>query len=238
MPSTMASTVDTWQLRPLRSQLDRAHESHQVFRQPRRRHRRRCRRRLMRTTPNVPHPGQGTTVAAIRSMKVWMWLYQQRRLDGRQATNPQLVTPKEGWFWYWYKNLGFPTVLQGQTQEEARAALDNLMLRYNGSTCKYASNNNADESRSQNTADERTEEATPVTTAMVKSENTGIAGIEEAIDHGNKFLAWLENCSLPRISTLNLVHLRFLLDTLKSVRDDIPPRSKANRKKSSEPAQQ
>ncbi|XP_053969985.1 protein distal antenna isoform X2 [Anastrepha ludens] len=41
-------------------------------------------------------------------------------------------------------------------------------------------------------------------------------GNSEAIEHGEKFLKWLENCSNPRITASHLMQLRFLISALKS----------------------
>uniref|UniRef100_A0A1A9W7E3 HTH psq-type domain-containing protein n=1 Tax=Glossina brevipalpis TaxID=37001 RepID=A0A1A9W7E3_9MUSC len=41
----------------------------------------------------------------------------------------------------------------------------------------------------------------------------------EAIKHGEKFLHWLENCSSPRVTAMQLVQLRCLIATVKSVEE-------------------
>ncbi|XP_055851880.1 protein distal antenna [Episyrphus balteatus] len=38
----------------------------------------------------------------------------------------------------------------------------------------------------------------------------------EAIEHGEKFLKWLENCSNPRVTSVQLMQLRFLISAIKS----------------------
>jgi len=38
----------------------------------------------------------------------------------------------------------------------------------------------------------------------------------EAIRHGEKFLQWLENCSNPRVTAVQLMQLRFLIAAIKS----------------------
>ncbi|XP_037956306.1 protein distal antenna-like [Teleopsis dalmanni] len=42
---------------------------------------------------------------------------------------------------------------------------------------------------------------------------------DEAIKHGEKFLKWLENCSNPRVTSVQLMQLRFLIAAVKSNAD-------------------
>ncbi|KAM8703706.1 hypothetical protein ACLKA7_008350 [Drosophila subpalustris] len=56
------------------------------------------------------------------------------------------------------------------------------------------------------------------------------ADVEEvvAIRHGEKFLQWLENCSNPRVTAVQLMQLRFLIAAIKSSSDPTAGQGQAN----------
>ncbi|CAD1477352.1 unnamed protein product, partial [Heterotrigona itama] len=41
---------------------------------------------------------------------------------------------------------------------------------------------------------------------------------EEAIEHGEKFLKWLDKCSEPAVTRLQIIQFKYLLDNLKARR--------------------
>ncbi|XP_075147388.1 protein distal antenna [Haematobia irritans] len=50
------------------------------------------------------------------------------------------------------------------------------------------------------------------------------ADSKEAIKYGERFLQWLENCSNPRVTAVQLMQLRFLISSVKGS-DEIPPKT-------------
>lgn len=175
---------------------------------------------------------------------MWTWLLQQHRMLNGQTTELPPIDPNDGhsWFWHWWKSCSFPLMLgQSATSEHVRAMLDAVL---GANTNNTASNMNGNVSRGQNNADERYYQSDvpmelrghnvvyededvpmePMETTM--DNNPGSAGIEEAIEHGDRFLEWLENCSTPSISRMQIVQFRYLLDTLKLVRDLSPRQSR------------
>lgn len=173
---------------------------------------------------------------------MWTWLHQQQRMfNGRQSTGlpPINLHDGSGWFWQWWKTYNLMTGGQSATPEQARAILD-AVLAHNTNNSASDTNDDSrsqnnerhhrsiqDEMRSQSDMDEAQGQniAYEGTEAMqiAMNANSGSAGIEDAIQHGDMLLEWLDNCSIPRISRMQIVQFKCLLDTLKLVRD-LPPR--------------
>ncbi|XP_014096147.2 protein distal antenna [Bactrocera oleae] len=83
------------------------------------------------------------------------------------------------------------------------------------SNISYGSDNNqnsSDENVNNNNHSNKTDEEEPFKLLTLKKED----GDYEAINHGEQFLKWLENCSNPRITASHLMQLRFLISALKS----------------------
>ncbi|EDV93876.1 protein distal antenna [Drosophila grimshawi] len=84
---------------------------------------------------------------------------------------------------------------------------------FNSETQQHQHHNNNDVSASNNNNNNsnKTDE----------EERAKYADIEElaAIRHGEKFLQWLENCSNPRVTAVQLMQLRFLIAAIKSGSD-------------------
>ncbi|XP_013114943.1 protein distal antenna [Stomoxys calcitrans] len=109
---------------------------------------------------------------------------------------------------------------------ECRDVLDNLLYRINstpnapsgisdsdasylndqndGNLCPHNNNNN----NSNKTDEEEWSKC---------NEHEEDSEYSEAIKHGEKFLKWLENCSNPRVTAVQLMQLRFLISSVKGV---------------------
>lgn len=152
---------------------------------------------------------------------VWYWLKTQQAMLGLQNTS-QAVDQNSSWFWKWYKQFYTPqsdTMLYQQLTKDnsenhnkiekpktqnnkSRAVLDNLLL-----------NNNNEPSLSvvQPEKNEKTQELSP----------------SEALEHGEKFLKWLECFSDPSVTAMQVLQFRYLLNNVRSCTDrknstDIP----------------
>ncbi|XP_043271906.1 protein distal antenna [Venturia canescens] len=142
---------------------------------------------------------------------LWNWLTQQQQLMGQQSAsfNPS-VGPHDGsWFWQYYKQCGFsltsPTSIAAtpvakKSPSKTRALLDNVLCN---------NNNNENVKRSLNMdeieADSHRDDEQSLST-------------EEAIEHGEKFFKWLDRCSDPAVTRLQIMQFKYLLDNLKSCR--------------------
>lgn len=150
---------------------------------------------------------------------VWYWLKTQQAMLGLVSQNtPQTgVDPNSSWFWKWYKQFYTPqnsdTVLYQQLTKDtenqnkiekpktqnnkARAVLDNLLLNNN--------NNN--------------EVPTLSVTQPEKTEKTEELSTSEALEHGEKFLKWLECFSDPSVTAMQVLQFRYLLNNVRSCTD-------------------
>lgn len=140
---------------------------------------------------------------------LWLWLTQQQQLLGQQSAsfNPSINQQDGSWFWQWYKQCSFPLITQTplapspvakKSPSKARALLDNVLCN----------NNNENVKRSLNMDEEEdVESAADVPTST-----------EEAIEHGEKFFKWLDKCSEPAVTRLQIIQFKYLLDNLKACR--------------------
>ncbi|XP_066590691.1 protein distal antenna-like [Prorops nasuta] len=138
---------------------------------------------------------------------LWLWLTQQQQLLGQHSAtfNPSINQQDGSWFWQWYKQCSFPllasapltsTPVAKKSPSKARALLDNVLCNNNNENVKRILHDEEEE--------EETLEA-PITT-------------EEAIEHGEKFFKWLDKCSEPAVTRLQIIQFKYLLDNLKTCR--------------------
>lgn len=140
---------------------------------------------------------------------LWNWLTQQQQLMGQQSQqfNPSSSQQDGSWFWQYYKQCGFSlapptsvvptTPVAKKSPSKTRALLDNVLCN----------NNNENVKRSLNMDD----------TEVDGHEDAPVSS-EEAIEHGEKFFKWLDTCSDPAVTRLQIMQFKYLLDNLKSCR--------------------
>lgn len=85
--------------------------------------------------------------------------------------------------------------------ENVKTVLDNLLYNNNNNTSNSNNNNN-------NNDDYKS-----------VSEESDCSGPSEALEHGEKFLKWLETCSDPSITAMQVMQFRTLLNSIKSSAD-------------------
>ncbi|KAL2748838.1 hypothetical protein V1477_002958 [Vespula maculifrons] len=168
--------------------------------------------------------GSSATTAASNNKRIddalWLWLTQQQQLLGQQsaAFNPSINQQDGSWFWQWYKQCSFPLLASTQTPtpiaastaarrspSRAKALLDNVLSHNNN-------NNNNDLEKARR--------------GIINHEEEGIDSVaedvprssEEAIEHAEKFLRWLDRCSEPSVTRLQVLQFKYLLDKLKACR--------------------
>lgn len=161
---------------------------------------------------------------------VWYWLKTQQAMLGLVSQNPGQtgVDPNASWFWKWYKQFAYTpqspdsTVLYQQLTKDsnsenqtkniqekpakapntkARAVLDNLLLN----------NNNNNEVSSLPVQDEPIKE-------KLESQDE-LLSTSEALEHGEKFLKWLECFSDPSVTAMQVLQFRYLLNNVRSCTD-------------------
>ena len=144
---------------------------------------------------------------------LWLWLTQQQQLLGQQSAsfNPSINQQDGSWFWQWYKQCSFPLItptplapspVAKKSPSKARAMLDNVLC-----------NNNNENVKRSLTMDEES------ATAAEDIESTDVpSSTEEAIEHGEKFFKWLDKCSEPAVTRLQIIQFKYLLDNLKACR--------------------
>lgn len=120
---------------------------------------------------------------------------------------------------------------------DCRDVLDNLLYKINNnnkssncnrlvsstvseSEASYNSDHNTDDSsHNNNNNSNKTDEEERAKNGVLNDDDTADAEYQEAIKYGEKFLKWLENCSNPRVTAVQLMQLRFLITSIKTAAD-------------------
>lgn len=173
---------------------------------------------------------------------LWFWVKQQQQQVGLSVSAGQLLGNKGAtdlnkngvadgsWFWRWYKRYGFsqyPDPLQqvaktkvnsetltpglqkvnghsipvaNNANNNARSTLDSVLLN-------VKDNNNVKNPGKPEESDDDDEEDEPPATAA------------EAVNHGEKFLRWLECCSDPSVTAMQILQFRYLLNNVRACAD-------------------
>lgn len=175
--------------------------------------------------------GLTTTTASTLSTKL---------TTNNSTTLNGVTADHSSWFWKWYKQFAYnqhqqpvadkPILYQQLTKDQqnaenlsttsddkpknntnnkARSVLDNLLLNNNNNV---AVNNKKDG----------------------KEDDVETVSQSEALEHGEKFLKWLEACSDPSVTAMQIMQFRSLLNNVKSGADrkngDIQNKTKVKRK--------
>uniref|UniRef100_A0A0C9QA39 Dan protein n=1 Tax=Fopius arisanus TaxID=64838 RepID=A0A0C9QA39_9HYME len=152
---------------------------------------------------------------------LWGWLQQQKELLGPQTASVSVSKNLQDacWFWEWYTLFHGPTALPApstgasapsgasgpsgaspnaakKSPTKTRAHLDNVLCNNN--------NNNENLRHCFNRGEDRIEEKE--------------MSSEEAIEHGEQFIRWLEKRSDPAVCRSKIIQLKYLIDTLKTHR--------------------
>lgn len=158
---------------------------------------------------------------------LWLWLTQQQQLLGQQPAsfNPSINQQDGSWFWQWYKQCSFPLItptplapspVAKKSPSKARAMLDNVLCNNNNENVKRTLNMD--------------EESSAVADDVESAAGDAPGSTEEAIEHGEKFFKWLDKCSDPAVTRLQIIQFKYLLDNLKACRKKSTSSSKQSRK--------
>lgn len=173
---------------------------------------------------------------------VWFWVKQQQQQLGLSSlsTASQLLDPvaaageKDGngdgssWFWRWYKRYSFaqyPDPLGDKASvgtdlttglskvngyssalgvSKAKSTLDSVLLNAKDNNNVTATPQNNLKKLDESDDDE--DDEPPATAA-------------EAVTHGEKFLRWLECCSDPSVTAMQILQFRYLLNNVRACAD-------------------
>jgi distal antenna len=94
---------------------------------------------------------------------------------------------------------------------KVREALDNLLFNNNNNNNSITNNHDHNISASPTMNNHHHLEDT----SEMSEDSTDVKTPLEAIDHGEKFLKWLESCSDPSITTMQVMQFRYLLNSIK-----------------------
>lgn len=156
---------------------------------------------------------------------LWYWLQQTQQVAMMRPNSDQRLDPKlannldkdgNSWFWRWYKTMGysqFPdnsvanqadSLLASANQStpltnNARLTLDSVMLNHSNNNNNHHNNNNV----SKRKLEESDDDEPPDSPA-------------EAVVHGEKFLRWLECCSDPSVTAMQILQFRYLLNNVRA----------------------
>lgn len=133
---------------------------------------------------------------------LWYWLSSQQQ---QPNVNTIKDTENSSWFWRWYKQYGFQTpskesVLEPLPLVKSKSTLDNVFLNLNN-------NNVRDETKENRVKDIK---------EVSEDEDDPPESPDEALKHGEKFLRWLECCSDPSVTAVQLLQFRYLLNNVRS----------------------
>ncbi|XP_011503849.1 PREDICTED: protein distal antenna [Ceratosolen solmsi marchali] len=154
--------------------------------------------------------------------------------------NPAASGVDGSWFWQWYKQCSFPvvassltasTVTQHQQQQQqqlsnkspskAKALLDNVLCNNNNSSNNNKNDESAKRSLNVSSSNGNGTLGDDLEEGELGARATDLASVgttEEAIEHGEKFFKWLDKCSEPSVTRLQILQFKYLLDNLKTCR--------------------
>ncbi|XP_075223554.1 distal antenna-related [Lycorma delicatula] len=145
-----------------------------------------------------PYERETKSCPAVRQQEedpLWFWLRNQQQNQRYPQTLEQDQT--SSWFWRWYKQYSFPqaTATEPLPLVVPSKALDTVLT----------DNNNA-ESKENNVKED----------SVSEDEDDPPATAAEALKHGEKFLRWLECCSDPSVTAVQLLQFRYLLNNVRA----------------------
>uniref|UniRef100_A0A1B6KH05 HTH psq-type domain-containing protein n=1 Tax=Graphocephala atropunctata TaxID=36148 RepID=A0A1B6KH05_9HEMI len=144
---------------------------------------------------------------------LWFWLRNQQQHDTHKAiTNNN--HHHSSWFWKWYKEFGVPD----QQPLDPLPALPDpdeplpLVVRRN----KEIKEPPVSLSLPSPVLVDSNKETEAKENTLSEDEDEPPATAADALKHGERFLRWLECCSDPSITAMQLLQFRYLLNNVKS----------------------
>lgn len=159
---------------------------------------------------------------------VWYWLKSQQAMftANQPPTNPTPTVDhtNSSWFWKWYKQftdngqMDKPILYQQLTKSKDVENIEQPSNKSNTTKVRavldnllFNNNNNVPMAR-----------------------NDELTDVEEALEHGEKFLKWLEICSIPSVTTVQIMQFKTLLNNIRTgverKNGDVQNKAKVKRK--------
>lgn len=163
--------------------------------------------------PLLPKPEKTPTVED----SVWYWLKtQQAMMMANQpptTTAAPIIPPipdnaSNAWFWKWYKQF-----TEGQTAPDKPILYQQLMKSRDVENIEQPSNKST------------TTKARAVLDNLLFNNNNNVpvpakkeelSEVEEALEHGEKFLKWMETCGEPSVTTVQIMQFKTLLNNVRT----------------------
>lgn len=169
--------------------------------------------------PEKPDGPSEAKRSRLENESLWYWLSSQHQ---QPMAHGLKENENSSWFWRWYKQYGFQmppkeSLIEPLPLVKSKSTLDNVFFNLNN-------NNRVREEWKENRATETGEGS--------EDEDDPPETADEALKHGEKFLRWLECCSDPSVTAVQLLQFRYLLNNVRScaerraTRQDPAPRTK------------
>lgn len=167
------------------------------------------------------------------------WLKTQEAMLGHSRSNglPPVTTTsnttssmQSSWFWNWYKQLSY------SQQSTAPPVTPEKPILYQQLTKEASDVENLSVDKSNNN------KVKSVLDNLLHINNNNVSvekkecmlSYSEAVEHGEKFLKWLESCSNPSVTAMQIMQFRALLSNVKNSADrkngDLQNKTKVKRK--------
>lgn len=161
---------------------------------------------------------------------VWYWLKTQQAM--LMASNPTSTAAPNGsssngtpdqnhsWFWKWYKQFAY--------QQQAQLPTPDKPILYQQLTKSKDTENTTEEkllppvkssSKSRAVLDNlllNNNNVVANSTEVLKNTDNLLSSQAEALEHGEKLLQWLDTCSVPSITAMQIMQFRYLLNNIRS----------------------
>lgn len=163
------------------------------------------------------------------------------------SSTSQLDANGSSWFWKWYKQFAGSYPLPQHIPE--RPILYQQLTKDRDNNSENININTNEEEEKEKLLPQAKNKARAVLDNLLFNNNNNLSDVMsnkresspeidlsqlEAIEHGEKFLNWLERCSEPSVTAMQIMQFRYLLNNIKSGVDrknpDLQNRCKVRRK--------
>ncbi|XP_018560913.1 protein distal antenna-like [Anoplophora glabripennis] len=205
--------------------------------------------------PNMPHSnGTGTSITTPSTIPTS--ISNNAALNGLNGVTPD----QSSWFWKWYKQIAYgqqaqqfpaadkPILYQQLTKEAPQKDekintsasdhqnVENVLVNEEKSPNNKTINNNINNNKARSVLDNLlfNNNNNVAVNKKDSKEDEEILSQREALEHGEKFLKWLEACSDPSVTAMQIMQFKTLLNNVKTGAErkngDLQNKTKVKRK--------
>ncbi|XP_044263411.1 protein distal antenna-like [Tribolium madens] len=151
------------------------------------------------------------------------WLKAQEAILSHSRSNglPPVTTTtnstsnmQSSWFWNWYKQLSYQ-----QSATPAVTPEKPILYQQLTKDSPDAENLSVDKSNNNNKVKSVLDNLLHINNNNVTMDKKDCLSYSEAVEHGEKFLKWLESCSNPSVTAMQIMQFRALLSNVKNSAD-------------------